>query len=304
MVEKNNEAFVATLKNIRKIEGADKIVCADIILNNIHITQVVVGVDTKENTPIVYFDSNLSINQEVIDKIDKLSPDYGKEDFKGLNTYLANGNRIRCIKLKGTISNGLAVEVEKFYQFFNNIEEAKNILIEGYSFTHINDVEICKKWLPPVQRTSNKNNKEHKGNKKVSRIIPELFHFHIDTQMLLKNLYILQPEQIISLSRKIHGCVSENTIVNTKEFGDKTIGELVKNKIKCNIKAYDINNKQVVFVPIDDFYYKENDGDWYEIELENGIKLEITGNNPVWLSQLNCYRKVEQLLVGDVLLVD
>lgn len=205
----NNTAFVAKLGNIQKIEGADKIVSASIVLNNITVTQVIVGVETKENTPIIYFDSNLCINQDIIDSIDKLSSNFGQEGFKSLNTYLANGNRVRCIKLKGCISNGLAIEVKKFYQFFKNEEQAKKILIEGYSFTEINGKEICKKWLPPVSKTSNRGNKEKKGNKKrISRIIPELFHFHVETQQLLRNLHIINEDQVISISRKIHGTSS------------------------------------------------------------------------------------------------
>lgn len=200
----NNTAIVAKLGNIRPIEGKDKIVSAQVILNGVPLTQVVVGIDTKEDTPIVYFDSNLSLPDIVIDKIDKLSPDYGKEDFKGLRTYLAKGNRIRAIKLGSTLSNGLAIEIEKFYQFFNSIDEAKEFLVHGNSFTHIKELEICKKWLPPVKGT-NSRTKEKKGNKKISRVIPELFHFHIDTQQLLRNLHMINPNQIISISRKVHG---------------------------------------------------------------------------------------------------
>jgi hypothetical protein len=42
---------------------------------------------------------------------------------------------------------------------------------------------------------------------------------------------------------------------------------------------------------------------WYEVELEDGQKIVITGNNPVWMADLDCYRKVENLKIGDVLLV-
>lgn len=201
----NNKAFVCKLGNIKKIEGADKIVVAQVILNNVPITQVVVGADTVEGTPIVYFDSNLSISQDVIEKIDKLDSNYASENFKSLGNYLAKGNRVRCIKLKGTISNGLAVNVEKFYQFFSFEREAKTVLTEGYDFTHIGEIEICKKWFPPIKNSNNTRMKEKKGKKKVSRVIPELFHFHIDTPQILKNLHLLEKDRVISLSRKVHG---------------------------------------------------------------------------------------------------
>ena len=40
-----------------------------------------------------------------------------------------------------------------------------------------------------------------------------------------------------------------------------------------------------------------------EIELEDGTKLTITGNNPVWLPTLNCYRRVDELKQGDYVLM-
>ena len=38
-------------------------------------------------------------------------------------------------------------------------------------------------------------------------------------------------------------------------------------------------------------------------QLEDGTKLTITGNNPVWLPTLNCYRRVDELKQGDYVLM-
>jgi hypothetical protein len=184
----NNVAYVAVLKNIQPIEGAERIVCADVVLNGIKQTQVVVGVDTQENTPIVYFDSNMALSDRVI------------QDYPELATYLAKGNRVRVVKLKGVISNGLAVEIWKFYRYTE-----KRDFEEGYSFTSLNGTEICHKWLPPVKSIPTQGKKKGRNGKTISRMIPGQFHFHIDTDQLPRNLYKLQPDQIISISRKIHG---------------------------------------------------------------------------------------------------
>ena len=182
----NNTAFRATLGNIIKIEGADKIVQASVILSGVPITQVVVGVDTQEGTEIVYFDSNMCLSDAFL------------ADNPEMKAYLAKGNRVRCIKLKGVISNGLAVGIEKFSKYAKNIPD---------SFTSLGSTEICCKWLPeaaPAQSRGNKVGKA-KNAKKPSRIIPELFHFHIDTQQLMRNLHKIHPEDVISISRKVHG---------------------------------------------------------------------------------------------------
>lgn len=195
----NNEAFVAILKNIQKIEGADKIVQADVTLNDIKITQIVVGVDTVENTPVVYFDSNLCINESVISDIDKQTPGYGKEGFVSLGSYLGRGGRVKVIKLRGCISNGLAVDVNKFKIF------TKESLVEGYSFTKLGNTEICHKYTVPIKTQSVSSQKKGRHAKKETVMLPDQFHFHIDTEQLLRNIHKLKPGQIISISRKIHG---------------------------------------------------------------------------------------------------
>jgi len=75
------------------------------------------------------------------------------------------------------------------------------------SFTHIDGVEICKKWVPEVTPQGSRSSKmgHAKNAKKPSRVIPELFHFHVDTQQLARNLHKINTDDIISISRKIHG---------------------------------------------------------------------------------------------------
>ena len=116
-------------------------------------------------------------------------------------------------------------------------------------------------------------------------------------------MHCMSPDKTIVASVKIHGCVERSTIINTKEYGDMTIGEIVDNKIDCHIKARDVEQNEDVYVSVDQFYMIPNDGEWYEIELEDGTKLTITGNNPVWLPTLNCYRRVDELKEGDYVLM-
>lgn len=196
----NNKSFVANLQNIHPIEGADKIKQADVVLNGVKITQVVVGSETKENTKIVYFDSNMVLSPVVL------------ADYPELETYLSKG-RVRVIKLRGVISNGLAVEAEKFYKYAK-----PEYFDEGVSFTELNGKEICKKYAPPVKQANQPKGKKGKTDK-VSRMIPGQFHFHIDTDQLLRNVHRLNPNSVISISRKIHGtsAIASNCLVKRKK---------------------------------------------------------------------------------------
>jgi hypothetical protein len=133
----NNTAFVAVLKNIRPIEGADRIVRADVTLNGVTITQVVVGKDTQENTFVVYFDSNLALSDRFV------------FDYPELATYLAKGNRVRVVKLKGVISNGLAVEISKFDNFLNS-DDRVWCVIKDKNHAGLYDPEVTKDRVKPT----------------------------------------------------------------------------------------------------------------------------------------------------------
>lgn len=183
----NNEAFFAKLVNIRPINDADKIVSADVSINGVIITQVVTGIDTTEGQPIVYFDSNMCLSSAVLEK------------YPMLGNYLSKNGRVKVVKLKGCISNGLAVEYDKFKAWDKHLT-----FREGESFLSINGTEICKKYVPTIKICEVSNKKGKKG-KVQSRMIPGQFNFHIDTAQFFRNVKSIKPSDIISISRKFHG---------------------------------------------------------------------------------------------------
>lgn len=190
----NNQAFVAKLGNITPIEGADKIVKASVLLDGVEITTVVVGKDSREGELVVYFDSNLQLEDSTILK-----------DYPDLGRYLYKG-RVKTIKLKGVYSDGLVVPISKFEKYFASSAMFESAMKEGFSFNDIHDIHICHKYTPPVKLASQSQGKGKKGKGKItSKVIPEQFNFHIDTSQLLRNTHKITPESVISISSKWHG---------------------------------------------------------------------------------------------------
>jgi coenzyme F420-reducing hydrogenase delta subunit len=119
--------------------------------------------------------------------------------------------------LKSVISNGLVINVEKFKKYFNTEKEYSETMKEGYTFTHIGDFEICHKYMPPVVRHGDGTNR-WKGKKEPNRMIDGIFKFHFDTDQLLRNINKVHMDDIISISRKVHGTsgIAGNTLVKRK----------------------------------------------------------------------------------------
>ncbi len=99
---------------------------------------------------------------------------------------------------------------------------------------------------------------------------------------------------------KLDGCLDEKTMVKTKEYGEKTIKEIVDNKLKVKVKSFNIQKNRVEYKEVLNWSknledIKEKSNDWYEIELEDGSILKLTGNHRVYLPELKCYRETREL---------
>jgi len=102
---------------------------------------------------------------------------------------------------------------------------------------------------------------------------------------------------------KIDGCLDYETILDT-DLGKLPIGKIVEEKIKCKIKTFNFEKNEIELVPIDSFMINDNDFEWYELELENGIKIIATENHKFYLPEFKCFRALNKLKIGDELKID
>ena len=78
--------------------------------------------------------------------------------------------------------------------------------------------------------------------------------------------------------------------------------------MKGKIKSYDENTNDIVYSEITDWMHNVEDvnssqKNWYELELENGYKLKITGNDSVYVKNKG-WVKVENLTEQDEVLIE
>jgi hypothetical protein len=101
---------------------------------------------------------------------------------------------------------------------------------------------------------------------------------------------------------KLDGCCDENTILFTED-GNKTIKEICDTLYVGKVLGYNHKTSQEEMVDILAHSVKSNNNDWYELELEDGKIITLTGNHKVYLPELDCYRRVEDLIGDEVFLL-
>jgi len=109
------------------------------------------------------------------------------------------------------------------------------------------------------------------------------------------DMSIFEGREVV-VTEKMDGenCLDENTLIDTED-GKKTIRWICETKYSGKVKSYNIETDEIKWNKILNWSILENINDWYEIELENGIIIILTGNERIWLPELMCYRRVDEL---------
>jgi hypothetical protein len=105
------------------------------------------------------------------------------------------------------------------------------------------------------------------------------------------------------LMEKLDGCCDGDTVLITNQ-GEKTIREICDSKFSGMVLGFCHESNKQKFTQIKAHSAKESIGaEWYEIELKDGKKIKLTGNHRVWVKNLNCYRRVDELQPNDEFLL-
>lgn len=120
------------------------------------------------------------------------------------------------------------------------------------------------------------------------------------------NMEQLKPEEIPNESfdvfEKMDGCCDSDTKIVTDD-GIKTIKEICDNDFNGNVLSYNIFSNKVEMKQITGVNISENINNWYEIKIENDETIKLTGNHMVYLPELKCYRRVDELKNDDIVLL-
>ena len=199
----NYLAKVVQLNNIRKHENADRLQCVSIDGNN-----VITGLDAKDGALYVYFPLESAINKEFLSWGNSFE-DKTLNQNKEVKGFFNKKGRVRAIRLRGERSEGYIVPVQSICDWIFIATGKKFEITEenvNQEFDCIFDIQLCEKY---VNREALKlRTKEGKNQKKVARetkLIDNQFRFHIDTSPLKKYAENIHPNDLISITKKLHG---------------------------------------------------------------------------------------------------
>ena len=186
--------FVVKVKDIKPIEGADK-------LNTCRVfdSTVVVDKTVNENDLYIYFPTDGQLSKEYCEYNNLVR----KKDENGNNIggFLDPDKRnIKAIKLRGERSDGLVMPLESLDYISKHL---KDTLVVGDQITILDGQEICKKYIPRTKvRTT--GNAPTKRKKRKANEFP-LFEEHRDTEQLDYNVDNFKAGELITLTLKMHG---------------------------------------------------------------------------------------------------
>lgn len=244
-VKSGSENYTATVVQIDKIydiPNADNIVRTVIYGNN-----VIIGKDIKEGDIMLYFNSGTKLNPEFC-KVNNL---YSNTEYNADPTakpgYLSfRQSRVRAIKLRSIISDGFLLPISSLnnipainYPEFDNIFNFELEFKVGDTFTTINGVDICEKYIVAPPRNSNPGGHKPAVNK-FNRIVDNQFYLHNATENLRRNIDKINPNDVIGIHYKKHGTSAVFANIPTKrplKWYEKLLQKL---GVKIDDIVYDI----------------------------------------------------------------
>ena len=235
-------------------------------------------------------------------EIDSIMPEHPEFEFLRDKKF-----RIKTIRLKGQLSQGIIFPLSILMSFecgmFSNYTLENKILIDGkHVFIEegldLTDALGITKFEAPI---SAQLSGQVKGRFpiEVPRSDEERIQNLVDEIERYRSLDL----EFVG-TEKLDGCLEENTLIETED-GIKTIKEICEKKYSKKIKSYNIEKNKIIWDKIINHSIKDSNNDiWYEIELNNGLKIKLTENHRVFLPNLLCFREIKDLNINDELLIE
>lgn len=242
---------------------------------------IIVGIDEKPGK-YVYFPTNSMINPALLSFANlyrhaELNADQEKTGF------FEDNGRVKAICLQKQVSEGFLLPFETLQAFIVssvNVELKEKDCPHGLEFDQVEHggkaFWINRKYI--IKNTQQNSNSEGKGvkrrNNKIKKfdtIIEDQFRFHYDTVLLRKNPNVIEPNDLISITAKMHGTSAIFAYVKCRRYlswREKLASWITGRKDLFNDYNYIYSSRSVIK---NQFLYKglpkQQTGGYYKVDI-------------------------------------
>lgn len=251
--ETNNPNYLASivqLKNVRAHSNADRLNCVSIFGNN-----VIVSKEARDGDICVFIPVGCQISREFISWANGFESQLLNKDTtkKG---YFDKHARVCPTKLRGELSEGYIIPILSLIQF---LSQEKNISVDlssckvGTDFDTLAGSLFVNKYVVKKQNQpgapGTKNSKKKQIDTLRDLLVPNQFRFHRDTLNGKKFGHLFNPDDLISITKKVHGssAVFANVLLfNKVPKWKRFIAKLFKINIPDKTHAFVYSSRSVI----------------------------------------------------------
>lgn len=206
---KNYTATVVRMKTLDPVPWLDNLVRTTVFGNDCLVSK-----DSDQNKLYLFFPAEtiLSPSFLAMNNLFRHSERNSDPSSKG---FFEDSGRVKALKFKGIISTGFVIPITSLmFLAGKRVSE----LHEGDEFNEINGIEVCRKFVKPVQVSGGKGGKATRKLVRFDKMIPNQFRFHESTANFYKFMETLNPNGEAVITNKLHGtsAVFANVLVNRK----------------------------------------------------------------------------------------
>ena len=204
---KNYACSVVEIKNLFPIEGAD-----NLLRTVINGNSVVVPKTTEIGSVMLYFVSGTKLSMDYCHYNNLYDKEENNLDNSKRGFISSKQSRIKCIRLRGVISDGMLMLLDSLYFLDTDFPKLK----VGDEFTDIDGVNVCEKYVVAVRESTQGGAKTQKTNKLKDLLLESQFRFHHETEHFVKHQDKFNQETEIIITRKFHGSslILSNVLIN------------------------------------------------------------------------------------------
>ena len=171
---------------------------------------IITGIDSQPGL-YVYFPTACCINSTLLSYCNLYRHKELNSNPEKTGMFEDNG-RVKAIRLKGELSEGFILPIIEFQNYITSVTNQEIDIEVGTEFDIVEHEGktfwINKKYIPKYTATPGtpgSKGKKGKTPKGISKIIDGQFRFHYDTILIKKCPHVIQPNDLISITEKIHG---------------------------------------------------------------------------------------------------